>query len=815
MRRRMRQLLAATAAGFWLFLVQGAGAAPANYQGLWWNPPAESGWGINFAHQGDIIFATWFTYNSRGDPWWLVAELHRLLGDRYAGDVWTVTGPPFNATPFDPARVTDTIVGRMSVAFDSPAQGSLSYTVNGVSQTKPITRQVFGPEPTCAWGQQANLALATNYQDLWWNPAESGWGVNFTHQGDIIFATWFTYDASRKPWWLVAELHRTPQGAFAGTVWTIKGPAFDSVPLDASKVVETVVGDATVTFADGNRATFTYNVNGVTQSKAVTRQVFVPPGTVCTPALTGADAWRFLNQATFGATRSERARVMGMGIAAWIDDQFAKPVSGYPDSVYNRIQLRQSVDCGTKDAAGVSYATSAAEYICYRDHLTPAGLQRNFFTNAVRMPDQLRQRVAWALSQIHVVSTTESDLAVAYPMARYQNILFEEAFGNFERLLQKVTLSPAMGNYLDMVNNDKPNATSGRVPNENYAREVLQLFSIGLVELGADGRPLIDTAGQAIETYDQDDIKQFARAFTGWTYAKADGTATTGKNPAYYAAPMVPYPNGHDVDAKTLLSGQGLAAGGSAQADLQAAVRNIFLHPNVGPFIGKQLIQRLVTGSPSPDYVARVAAAFNDNGAGVRGDMKAVVRAILMDPEARRPAGDPRFGKLREPVLMIAGLVRALDGVSDGKGLADMAGGLGQRPYASPSVFNYFPPDHTIPGTDILGPEFAIHTSSSAVARANRVYDLVYNGIAVDATVPGATGTRLDTQQFEGLADNPAALVAALADALTGGPLPDAARDLVVTAVTAIPVTGTTFRSDRARMAAYLIASSFHFQVER
>jgi len=814
----MRQWLVGAAAGVWLALGLGAGdaaAAEANYQGLWWNAPAESGWGINFAHQGDIIFATWFTYDSRGEPWWLVAELPRLSGDTYAGDVWTVTGPPFDVTPFDPTRVDDRVVGRMSVRFDSPAQGSLSYTVNGISQTKSIARQVFGPEPACAWGAQTNLALATNYQDLWWNPAESGWGVNFTHQGDVIFATWFTFDAARKPWWLIAELRRTPAGTYSGTVWTVRGPAFDSVPFDSSKVVETVVGDATATFADGNRATFAYTVNGVSRSKALTRQVFAAPGTVCTPALTRADAWRLLNQATFGATRGELARVMGMGIAAWIDDQFAKPVSGYPDTVYNRIQLRQSVDCGTKDAAGVSYPTTAAEYVCYRDHLTPTGLQRNFFTNALRMPDQLRQRVAWALSQIHVVSTTESDLAVAYPMARYQNILFEEAFGNFERLLQKVTLSPAMGNYLDMVNNDKPNATTGRVPNENYARELLQLFSIGLVELAGDGRPLTDTAGKVVETYDQDDIKQFARALTGWTYAKADGTATTGKNPAYYAVPMVPYPNGHDADAKILLSGQVLAAGAGVQADLQSAVRGLFLHPNVGPFIGKQLIQRLVTGDPSPDYVARVAAAFNDNGAGVRGDMKAVVRAILMDPEARRPSGDPRFGKLREPVLMITGLLRALDGVSDGKGLADMAGGLGQRPYASPSVFNYFPPDHTIPGTDILGPEFAIHTSSSAVARANRVYDLVYNGIAADATVPNATGTRLDTQQFEARADNPAALVAALADALTGGPLPDAARDLVVTAVTAIPVTGTNFRSDRARMAAYLIASSFHFQVDR
>ncbi len=213
--------------------------------------------------------------------------------------------------------------------------------------------------------------------------------------------------------------------------------------------------------------------------------------------------------------------------------------------------------------------------------------------------------------------------------------------------------------------------------------------------------------------------------------------------------------------------------------------------------------------------MARVAAAFNDNGSGVRGDMKAVVRAILLDAEARGPAKvDPRFGQLKEPVLMVTGLVRALYGVTDGKGLADISGGLGQRPYASPSVFNYFPPDYTVPGTDILGPEFAIHNSNSAVARTNRVYDLVYSGIAVDATVPNATGTALNTQQFEPLASNPLNLVNAINNVLLGGHLPTAARDLIVTAVTAIPATATNYRASRAKMAVYLMASSFHYQVQ-
>jgi uncharacterized protein (DUF1800 family) len=539
-------------------------------------------------------------------------------------------------------------------------------------------------------------------------------------------------------------------------------------------------------------------------------------GCYVVPTVVDADVWRLLQQATFGPSQAEAARVGSTGIPGWIEDQFAQPPSGYPDSVYNRIQLKQTVDCGQKDATGVAHPTTAPEYVCYRDHLTPAGLQRHFFTNATKQPDQLRQRVAWALSQIHVVSTTEADLAIAYPMARYQNILFDEAFGNFENLLRRVTLSPAMGNYLDMVNNDKPNPATGRVPNENYAREVLQLFSIGLVELRSDGTPLLDTTGAEIESYDQGEIKQFARAFTGWTYPKADGTAATGKNPAYYASSMIPYPNGHDVDAKLLLGGVTLPAARTAQQDLDAAIHNIFAHPNVGPFIGRQLIQRLVTDDPSPAYVARVAAVFADNGAGVRGDMKALVRAILLDAEARGPAKtDPRFGQLKEPVLMVTGLVRALSGVTDGKGLADVSGGLGQRPYASPSVFNYFPPDYTVPGTDILGPEFAIHNSNSAVARTNRVYDLVYSGIAVDATVPDATGTALNTQQFEPLASNPLNLVNAVDNVLLGGHLPTAARDLIVTAVTAIPATATNYRASRAKMAVYLMASSFHFQVQR
>ncbi len=263
-----------------------AAAQAPNYQGLWWEAPPglESGWGINFAHQGDIIFATWFTYDATGKAWWLTMTANKTAANTYAGAIYQTRGPAFNAVPFNPSQVTATPVGLGTVKFTSPSIGAFSYTVNGVSQTKAITREVFGTMPTCVYGAQPDLALATNYQDLWWAaPAgsESGWGINLTHQGDTIFASWFTYDIDGTPMWLVATAPRTPAGTYTGVLYRTGGPAFNAVPFDPAKVVATPVGSATFTFADGNAATFAYVVNGVAQSKNITRQVFAAPGTVC------------------------------------------------------------------------------------------------------------------------------------------------------------------------------------------------------------------------------------------------------------------------------------------------------------------------------------------------------------------------------------------------------------------------------------------------------------------------------------------------------------------------------------------------------
>jgi len=531
------------------------------------------------------------------------------------------------------------------------------------------------------------------------------------------------------------------------------------------------------------------------------------------PPTASVDIYRLLNQATFGFTQAEAARVQSMGIPAWVDDQFTQPLSGYPDANYTILSLVTTPACTNVDPiTKVGLPPADPRNICYRDNLTPTRVQRNFFTNAVSQPDQLRQRVAWALSQMLVISTVDHDLSIAYPMTRYQNILFQNAFGNFETLLNQVTLSPSMGYWLTMVNNDKGNPLTGREPNQNYAREIMQLFSIGLVELDLGGDPILDATGQPIPTYDQNTIAQFANIFTGWTYPKPSA-ATTTKNPPDYEIPMVTYLNGHETAAKVLLPGvdQNIPANQTALLDIQMAIHNIFMHPNVGPFIGQQLIQHLVTSNPSPAYVARVATVFNDNGSGVRGDLQAVVRAILLDPEARGAAAPDTFGQLREPALMVTAILRALGVATDGAGLSARTSTLGQPIYSSPTVFNYYPIDYTIPNTTLSGPEFGNHNSFTSVQRQNQVYSLVYQGIVADPTVPNPVGTFINTKPYEALAATPAAMVDALNQALLGGTLPANAAQIIVNSVTQVPVANVV---ERARMAIYQMASSFHFQVQ-
>jgi hypothetical protein len=285
-RARLSQMASVAGGGDDHVLIPLQPAAAVNYGGLWWNAPAgsESGWGMNLAHQGDIIFATWFTYDANGKDWWLAMTASRMPDGTFRGTLYSTRGPPFSALPFDPAAVVATAVGTGTLSFTDANNGTFAYTVNGVSQTKTITREVFGPLPTCTFISPIEPAFASNYQDLWWaQPAgsESGWGVNLTQQGSILFVTWFTYDQTGAPLWLAATATPTSSISFTGTLYRTSGPPFFSVPFNPASVALTPVGNVTLTFLTGNSATFAYTVDGISQSKVVTREILQAPGTLC------------------------------------------------------------------------------------------------------------------------------------------------------------------------------------------------------------------------------------------------------------------------------------------------------------------------------------------------------------------------------------------------------------------------------------------------------------------------------------------------------------------------------------------------------
>ena len=490
------------------------------------------------------------------------------------------------------------------------------------------------------------------------------------------------------------------------------------------------------------------------------------------PAVSPAAAARFLEQASWGPTQAAVAAVEAAGFSRYIDAQFAAPLSALPDVPPN--------------AMG-------------REPMFP--VQQQFFVNARTGADQLRQRVAFALSQIWVVSAVK--LHTADEVVPYLRLLQKDAFANYYQIMADVTLSPSMGHYLDMVNNDKPNPAVGKEADENYARELLQLFTIGLNELNDDGTLQLSN-GEPIATYDQTAIQGFARAFTGWTYPPKPGaTVSRIHNPPYFEGQMVAFDSNHDMAAKTLLDGVTLSGGQGAHLDLTDALQNIFRHHNVAPFVSRQLIQHLVTGNPSPDYVRRVVTVFRSSN----GDMKAVVKAILLDPEAR--AGDAATpdageGHLREPVLFISALLRALNAtVTADNTLAVQANSMGQDLYFSPSVFNYFSPGYrfTADGNPVPvnAPEFQILSTSTAMLRAGFVNRLVYGKIP---------GVSLDWTPYVNLTADQ--LLNTLNARLMRGAMSQAMRGAILTAVNA-----QNSNLAKAQAAVYLIATSSQYQVER
>ena len=505
---------------------------------------------------------------------------------------------------------------------------------------------------------------------------------------------------------------------------------------------------------------------------SVVSQPFTVPIGVQNPVVSASAARRFLEQAAFGPTPADAAHVQTIGFQAWLNEQFALPVI----SNYNAVTGSQG------------------------------GLPQEFLTNSVTNADQLRQRVAFALSQIFVVSITK--VIWNGDMVPYEQMLINDAFTNYRQILGDATLMPAMGYYLDMANNAKANPAAGTAANENYAREVMQLFSMGDVLLNQDGTVQTDSTGAPIPTYLQKNVTELARVFTGWTYSQ-------GANPPIWGAyitengPMVNYDPMHDFGSKTLLNGYVAPANLPTPQDLSAALDNIASHPNVAPFISKQLIQHLVKSNPTPAYVARVAAAFSQSN----GDMKTVVAAILLDQEARaNDAGgndQPTDGHLQEPALFIPGFVRAFSGtMTTANYYAQPLAALGEDIFNPASVFNYFSPGYTVAGTGGLkGPEFQIDNPNAAILRENLVAEFFsqYSN-PVQSYGPG---TLVDLTPFLSLANTPQTLVSALDLTLTHGTMPAAMNSTIVTAVTA----DTNGTLHRVQTAAYLILTSSYYNV--
>jgi uncharacterized protein (DUF1800 family) len=497
--------------------------------------------------------------------------------------------------------------------------------------------------------------------------------------------------------------------------------------------------------------------------------------------ISAAAAVRFLEQSTFGPSMDQVNQLQQTGFDTFLQSQFAEPTSMYP------------APAPTDSGLG--------------------NVQQRFFFNAVNGTDQLRQRTGFALNEIWVVGENKVSDPTGY--TNYIQTLENDGLGNYYNVMRDVTLTAAMGHWLDMVNNDKPG--TGQHANENYARELMQLFTLGLNQLNPDGTPVLDGSGNPVPTYTQDDVMALGRSFTGWTYPTMPGQTLQKHNPEYYGGPMVAFESNHDGGAKTFL-GQSVAAGQASAQELDSVLTIIFNHPNLPPFVCQQLIEKLVTSNPSPAYVQRAAQAFisgkfNSYGSGKRGDTQATLAAILMDPEARRgdspTTADPGDGKLREPIVMMVSVARAFHATSDGSGFESKGAGMSQDIFNSGSVFNFFPPQNLIPQTALNGPEFAIFNTNTSLARVNFINSMVYSNISGN--------TKLDFSPVI-TAGTPDQMVAWLNTLLLHGTISDSMKQSILTAIGSITVAAPPSNNDltnQAKAAIYLVASSSQYQVQR
>ena len=514
-----------------------------------------------------------------------------------------------------------------------------------------------------------------------------------------------------------------------------------------------------------------------------------PPAPAAQPSR--AQAARFVAQAALASTTSHTARVQAVGYSAWLDEQMALPRSstnvewlrskGYADVTYRNLQ---------------------------------GGADNMLWRKLLATPDTLRQRVSLAWSEIMVISVSglANTFFKQFAAATFMDILEVNAFGSFRTLLEQVSTSVAMGAYLTFRGNRKADPVSNSLPDENYAREVMQLFSIGLVQLNLDGSAKLGAGGQPLETYTQDDVSQLARVFTGWETNFSIGSTD---DPDRSVTPMVQNASNHESGAKTVL-GTTIPAGTDGVNSLRLALDTLVAHPNVGPFIGRQLIQRLVTSNPSPAYVARVAGVFNDNGAGVRGDLRAVLRAVLLDTEARADASlaDPGFGKLREPLLRFVQWARTF-GATDATDvwrlgdLSDPATRLGQSPLRAPSVFNFFRPGYVPPNSGIgarTAPEFQITTESSVAGYVNFMQTVVASGFG---------GIRADYSALLPLVADSAALLTELNLLLAAGQLSAPTLATLKTALDSISAATASGANNRLYAALTLVLASPEYLIQK
>jgi uncharacterized protein (DUF1800 family) len=551
------------------------------------------------------------------------------------------------------------------------------------------------------------------------------------------------------------------------------------------------------------------------------------PGAAAVAVQISAEAAaRFLLQAQFSASDAQIQDVRIQGPAVWLAGQFNVPagISGFD----------------WLNARGYGAIDNATRYY---DNNYPG--DHMIWYQLMAAPDPVRQRAALALSEFFVVSLSGlSFVWRSHALAAWWDLLAAHAFGNFRALLQGVTLNAAMGYYLNTKGNLKENPVTGRAPDENFAREVMQLFTLGLYQLNLDGSEKRGADGSKLETYTQSDISNLARLFTGWDFDQTQNVNTVEpvqnrsiSNTAFARLPMRLTPGNHSTLAATFL-GVSVPAGTDGTAALNTALDTLFNHPNVGPFFGRQMIQRLVTSNPSPSYVARVAGAFNNNGAGVRGDLKAVFSAVLLDEEARGPAGltQAGFGKLREPVVRLVqwgrtfGIASALGSWKIGD-LGDPATQLGQSPLRSPSVFNFFRPGYVPPSTalsaaKIPAPEFQLVNETSVGGYLNYLQGVVRNGIRVNAPdLPNNASNAANGYDIAAaysvelaLAADAPALVARLGLLLCAGQLSVTTRSLIVNALNATPVTAASSdsaRRDRVAAAVLLVMASADYLIQK